>query len=448
MSISMPSYFMFNLKNMDERYKQTIWDSLSEEDQKAADTEWKSLNTNGSTYGKNGTTTISSTPSEALFNKDSKQIAASRDTTYSAEPSQAALTGFNSLLSEDTSKGLIFVDLKNANTDAAKASLASDAYNIMSGRFGGSQGLLGVDLNGNGHLDDASELFGSGSATRAGYLDFVVDASKLSAGDRFSFSASRSADGATQDFEVTTETSAAEIAAAINQKVADGELSGVQASVVDGRLRLDPRDDATGEVDLRGTVSGSYTDRTGDVATAAALTPADGTTGGRADFAVDPAKLTAGDRIRFTLGSGTEQSFTIAGETSVDALVAAINKAVEDGGLAGVGASNEGGALRLTAIDPNEEMAAATLVDTTPDATKAGTAHLGDGMQDIDDYVSVAGDGTVTWTSEKTAMVLSSSGSSTAANLNVSGLVNGSQAAVTTSLVLGQNQTARIDVTV
>lgn len=448
MSISMPSYFMFNLKNMDERYKQTIWDSLSEDEQKAADTEWKSLNTNGSSYGKTGTTTISSTPSEAHFNSDSKQISASRDTTYSANPTAAALKGFNSLLSDATSSGLIFVDLKNANSDAAKASMAADAYSIMSGRFGGGQGLLGVDLNGNGHIDDASELFGSGTATKAGYLDFVIDSSKLSAGDRFSFSASRSANGAAQNFEVTTETSAAEIAASINRKVEEGELSGVRASVVDGRLRLMPRDDATGEVDVRGTLSGSFTDRTGEVASAAATTPANGTMGGRADFAIDVAKLTAGDRIRFTLGSGAERSFTVAGEKSVDALVAAINKAVEDGGLTGVAASNEGGTLRLTALDPNEEMAAASLVDATPDVTTAGTARLGDGMQDINDYVTVAEDGTVTWTSGKTAMVLSSTGSSTAANLNESGLINGSAATVKTSLVLQQNQAARIDVTV
>lgn len=448
MSISMPSYFMFNLKNMDERYKQTIWDSLSEDEQKAADAEWKDLGTNGSSYGKGGTTTISSEPSEARFNKDSKQISASRDAAYSAEPTQAALTGFNSLLSEDTAQGLIFVDLKNANADAARASLASDAYTIMSGRFGGTQGLLGVDLNDNGYLDDASELFGSGTATRAGYLDFTVDASKLSAGDSFSFSASRSANGATQVFEVTTETSADEIAAAINQKVADGALSGVQASVVDGRLRLTPWDSAAGAVDLRGTLSGSFTDRTGDVTTAAALTPADGTTGGRADFAVDAAKLTSGDLIRFTLGTGAEQSFAVTDETSVDALVAAINQAVEDGALSGVGASNEDGVLRLTATDPNADVAAASLVDATPDATKAGAAHLGDGMQDINDYVTVAGDGSVTWNSGKTAMVLSSTGASTAANLDVSGLINGSQTTVTTSLVLGRNQGARIDVTI
>ena len=450
MSISMPSYFMFNLRNMDEMYRQTVWDSMAEDEQKTAEAEWKALHSgNGSAYGGTGTTTISSAAPEAKYNTDTKNLGASRDTTHSASPTTASLTGFNTLLAGDTVSGLIFVDVANANTDAGKASLASSAHTIMTGRYGGSQGVLGVDLNDNGHIDDASELFGTGGATKAGHVDFTLDPSKLSPGDRIAFSVARALDGAEQAFTLTGETSAAEIADGINQAVTDGTLSGVTASVEDGRLRLTATDTATGLADPGGTVTGSLTDRTGDVSTTVAVVPGNGTdTPGHADYAIDAAKLSVGDEIRFAVDGGPEQSFGVTGETSVDALVAAINQAVADETLSGVAASNENGVLRLAASDPAGGLTSAGLTDRTDDVTTAGAAFLADGMQSLSDYTTTAADGSVTWTSEKKAMLLSSSGASSYANLSLSGIIDGQQATVTTSLELSRNQGARINVAV
>lgn len=451
MSISMPSYFMFNLRNMDDMYRQTIWDGMAEDEQKLAESEWKALHSgNGSAYDGTGTTTISSTPPEATYNTDTKNLAASRDTTHSANPTTASLTGFNALLAGDTVSGLIFVDVVNANTDANKTAQASAAHDIMTGRYGGSQGVLGVDLNDNGHIDDASELFGTGGgATRAGYVDFTLDPSKLSSGDRIAFSVARALDGAEQTFTLTGETSAAEIATGINQAAADGTLSGVTASVEDGRLRLTATDTATGLADPGGTVTGSLTDETGDVSTTATIVPGNGIdTPGHADYAIAAAGLSAGDQIRFTVDGGTGQSFGVTGETSVDALVAAINQAVADETLSGVVASNEDGVLRLTASEPTGGVTSASLLDKTDDVTTAGAAFLADGMQRLSDYTTTAADGSVTWTSEKKATLLSSSGASSYTDLSLSGMIDSQQATVTTSLDLNLNQGARINVAV
>jgi hypothetical protein len=449
MSISMPSYFMFNLSRMDDLYRQTIWDSMTEEEQKSAAADWKALHDeNGSAYGK-GPTTISATPPEPKFNSDTQQLGVSRNTTYSADPTAATLTGFNKLLSSSTVSGLVFVDLVNANTDASRAELASAAYGIMSSRYGGSQGVLGVDLNGNGYIDDVSELFGSQAGDRAGHLDFTIDVSRLSAGDSIAFSVARALGGAEQTYLITTETSLQEIADGINQAVLDGTLSGVGASVVDGRLRLTATDPVTGLADVYGTLTGSLTDRTGDVTTPAAVTAGDGVdVPGHADYAFGSAVLSAGDEIRFTLDGGMEQVFTLTGSQDVDALVEAINQAVTDGTLSGVVASSEDGVLRLTAADPAVGISAGAFVDRTADVTTAGAAFLSNSMQRLSDYVSVGTDGSVTWTSEKKAMLLSSSGASAYTNLSLSGLINGTQATVDTALVLAQNQGARINVAV
>ncbi|HEV7371940.1 hypothetical protein [Arenibaculum sp.] len=224
MSISMPSYFMFNLSKMDDLYRQTIWDSMSEDEQKSSAADWKALNDeSGSAYGK-GATTIPSAPPESKYDTDPQQLGATRNTTYSAAPTAATLTGFNKLLDSGTVSGLVFVDVVNANTNAAKSQLASDAYGITSSRYGGSQGVLGVDLNDNGAIDDASELFGNEAGGSAGYLDFTIDASKLSAGDSIAFSVARALGGAEQTYAVTTETTVQEIADGINQAVSDGTL--------------------------------------------------------------------------------------------------------------------------------------------------------------------------------------------------------------------------------
>ncbi|HEV7371941.1 hypothetical protein [Arenibaculum sp.] len=196
-------------------------------------------------------------------------------------------------------------------------------------------------------------------------------------------------------------------------------------------------------------MTGSLTDKTGDVTTPAAITAGNGLdTPGHADYALGAATPSAGDEIRFAVDGGTEQVFTLTGAQDVDALVEAINQAVTDGTLSGVTASNEGGALRLTASDPAGSVTAGSLVDRTADAETAGAAFLSDSMQRLSDYVSVAADGSVTWTSEKKAMLLSSSGASSYANLSLSGLINGQQATVDTTLSLTQNQGARINVAV
>jgi hypothetical protein len=549
MSVSAPSYFMFNLR-MDERYKQVIWETLSETERSTADTEWKALySANKGAYGgtggttATGATTISSSAPTARFNTDPKQLYVTRDATYSTAPTTATLSGFGSLIKEDGVSGLIFVDVRNANTDTTLSSRASAAYDVMTGRFAGAQGVLGVDLNDNGAIDDISELFGSRDGTQNGYLDLVIDPAKLTSGDRIGFAVPGVREGKTQTFTVTDETSVDQILASLTAALSSGELAGVTAGKVnDGRIRLTAAD-----VDRTGTVTGSLADASGDLR---GFRPANGAgaTADTIDFLLDPSKLSEGDELRLGI-NGEEKVFRLgAGQATLAGIVDAINNG---GAIAGVTASDQGGGvLRLSAaapdsgtnrgieygsfanrttafsavagdgastydtlgfvIDPSrlssgdklswsyggaaqeftvtdqttvQQLADAIAALGSPDydvarvsdtelrltaralnagdgvsllgegtwtnetatATTAGTAVLSQGgMQRISDYVDASGN----WISGKQAMLLSTAGTSMATNQSLSGLVNGEQTTITSTLSLAANQPARVNVTV
>ncbi|WP_207481536.1 hypothetical protein [Arenibaculum pallidiluteum] len=242
MAVSMPSYFMFNLKNMDSTYKQIVWDTMSEDEQSAASAEWRSLYnasgspSAGSTGSSAGPTTISSSGPADRFQRASNQLDLDKDATYSAAPTATALSGFNSLLSGLSTSGLIFAGLEknDASTDAATQARATAAYNVMIGRFGGGQGVLGYDVNGDGAINGQNELFGN--ARTAGSVDFHVDFSRIDATSSVSFTLEGEADP--QTFTMTTQRNVADLAAAINLAVQARDLHGVAASVVDGKLRI------------------------------------------------------------------------------------------------------------------------------------------------------------------------------------------------------------------
>jgi len=255
MSVSMPSYFMYNLSNLDSAARTTIWESMSSEEQGAADTEWKALYNANKSLSSTGTTTISSEGPTDRFQRAGAQIDLNKDATFSATPTAAALTGYNALLSGLSVNGLIFADLKNADTstDSATQARAAAAYSVMTGRFGGSQGLLGYDVDNSGAIDSVNELFG-GTRT-AGSVDFDVDFSQVDAGSWIRFEVDGF--GGLQEFNFGSQSNLNDLAAAINLQVANDTLRGVSASVVGGKLRIaaldDTREMASGRIQLGAT---------------------------------------------------------------------------------------------------------------------------------------------------------------------------------------------------
>ncbi|GAB1394788.1 hypothetical protein MASR1M60_29520 [Rhodocyclaceae bacterium] len=168
--------------------------------------------------------------------------------------------------------------------------------------------------------------------------------------------------GVEQTFTVAAETTVDALVASIN---GDGALSAlVTASNNGGKLKLV-------SVDATKGVTGTLTDKTPDATSNGAATVKSAAVGGFAEYTVDAAKLSAGDLIKFTVTGGVEQTFTVAAETTVDALVTSING---DAGLAAlVTASNNAGKLKLVSVDATKGVTG-TLTDKTPDATSNAVA--------------------------------------------------------------------------
>jgi flagellar capping protein FliD len=149
--------------------------------------------------------------------------------------------------------------------------------------------------------------------------------------------------GQVQVFTVTDQTTPTAVAAAINQAVEDGDLTGVVASIDSATNRL--------VIDAENAIQG---------VTAQLEVP------GYATFDAVGQTYAESDRILFTLSDGAQQSFTLgASHTSATTVASAINAAVSAGTLAGVLATVESGELRLSSTDAGKSLIASHLRGTT-----------------------------------------------------------------------------------
>ncbi|NBW00798.1 MAG: hypothetical protein EBR85_03645 [Betaproteobacteria bacterium] len=177
----------------------------------------------------------------------------------------------------------------------------------------------------------ASPVTYSPSYAKVGSLTF-------SSGDKISFTVKG---GSEQSFTVSSQTTPAAVASAINSAVTAGTLSDVTATV-----------DATGYLQisssnpLRGL-------------SASLQVPGYATFSGAATF-------TSGNLIRFAVSGTSEQTFVVTTQNTAAKVATAINDAVAAGTLSGVTASVVSGALRLTS------KSAAGAVTATQNGSDAG----------------------------------------------------------------------------
>jgi hypothetical protein len=163
--VSMPSGFMSNVSlAYDERKK--IWDTYSPDRQ----TESAAL------YSTPSTTSTSTAAASKTFSSlgDDKRIdllgkTAAGISAMTGQLSESTAKGFISLVNTDSMTSAVFVAIKQGENDTASGDDAlqkrgTDAYTTAANAYGGSSshGMLGYDKNGDGFLNNESELFGFG----------------------------------------------------------------------------------------------------------------------------------------------------------------------------------------------------------------------------------------------------------------------------------------------
>jgi flagellar capping protein FliD len=174
-----------------------------------------------------------------------------------------------------------------------------------------------------------------------------IDQASFSSGEKIVFTLKG---GAEQSFSVTTQTTPAAVASAINSAVTSGTLVGVTASVdADGDLQLSSSNPLQG-------------------LTAGVQTP------GYAKFGAATA-FASGDILKFTVSGGSEQRFVITTQDTAAKVAAAVNTSVSAGALSGVSASVTGaGELKITSTEPTKSVSAVSgATSATSTAAASGT---------------------------------------------------------------------------
>jgi flagellar hook-associated protein 2 len=173
------------------------------------------------------------------------------------EPRFAKISGASSFSVGDS----IRMTLKGGQTQTFSVTTQRTAAEVASGInaavVSGSLAGVSASVTGDGKLliTSSNPIQGvSAEVKTPGYQDFV-SAQTYQAGDQIKFTAGAAPE---QTFTLTTQTTAAQVADAINTAVGAGTLSGVRASVVDNKLRL-----STINVDLG--ITGLKHDRGGSV---------------------------------------------------------------------------------------------------------------------------------------------------------------------------------------
>lgn len=190
--------------------------------------------------------------------------------------------------------------------------------------------------------------------------------STFAAGDVVAFTLRN---GSEQTFTVSTQTTATEVASAINSAAIAGNFKGVAASVdADGYLQLSSSNPLQGM-------------------TGALRTP------GHAEFSAT--SFSSGDVITLSTSGGSQQTFLVTTQNTTAKIATAINAAVSAGTLSGISASVVNNKLRITAIDPTKSVSAAlsgSVSETaaiTVAATRA-TTTVSAGLSDTANISNVA----------------------------------------------------------
>jgi flagellar hook-basal body protein len=183
----------------------------------------------------------------------------------------------------------------------------------------------------------------------------------FTAGDEIQFEVN----GDNQTFTITSEQSLSAIASSINANPSYG----VVASVSDSRLILTAKEPTE-------NVQGTFVPNSPAVA-AVAGDPVDGdeilrsdAEPGKVAFDIDFTTIVDDDVIKFTVGEGAEQTFTISGQTTLTALVDAIS---DDNSLTEVTASEIDGKLVLT-VTGSTNGVSGTITDSTGDVILQGVS--------------------------------------------------------------------------
>lgn len=182
------------------------------------------------------------------------------------EPRFAKITGASAFSTGDSIRMTLTggqVQTFSVTTQRTAAEVASGINAaVVSGSLTGVTASVAAD--GKLLITSSNAIQGvSAEVKTPGYQDFA-SAQTYQSGDQIKFTAGAAPE---QTFTLTTQTTAAQVADAINTAVGAGTLSGVRASVVDNKLRL-----STFNVDLG--ITGLKHDRSGTVTNGLAAVPA------------------------------------------------------------------------------------------------------------------------------------------------------------------------------
>jgi len=219
-----------------------------------------------------------------------------------------------------------------------------------------------------GILNDVAAIDIS-NAGQASYSNITVGAGDLTKGSEIKFKL----DGAEMTFKVTTQDTVDDLVKDINK---NSTLSGLvlASKNTDGSLRLTSK------------VEGKDLDTTFGKAEFYSKTPATATTEGV--VTLDTAGFAAGDKIKFSIGGGSEQTFTIGAEADADAIATAINA---DGALGALvtAAVDSDGRLTLTTASVNQAIDG-SFVEFADAADTAHTPGSGTSVRDALEDVAIA----------------------------------------------------------
>ncbi|WP_243374081.1 flagellin [Microvirga solisilvae] len=235
-----------------------------------------------------------------------------------------------------------------------------------------------------------------GAPAKGGHAELAV--TTFAADDTISF---KIGTGPTQTFTVgASATTQEDVRDAINQAVSAGTLSGVNASVVDGKLRLESTD-VTKTVNNLGYTDDDTPANDVDGTSAVGTDPVKAGAAAAGYIEIDVADLAAG-KLSVKVGDGEAQDVTLAAGdiADVDALKTAVQAAIDGETLLGVSASVVDGKLRLTSTDVTKNVSTTNTdaSDVTTDvgeataAIKASTV-VADGLKAIDEAIAKVTEG-------------------------------------------------------
>ena len=310
----------------------------------------------------------------------------------SATPTTASLTGFAGLIDETLMHSAVFVDIVTGTLEDGYTSatitdpgLDSDdpaqiiyeadedrqdaAVAAIESLYGSSQGLLGIDLNGNGYIDSEKELFGFSDGTFVGTTSDGVDTTAVAGYSVVDMTTGFTA-ADTVDFTVN----------GVNYQAvsADGNLDTLvtEIAAASGGTATAVRVDATNTVDAAGTfIRITAADSAQDV-TAVTFTDVDG---GLGPFTGSDTAAAAGFGV-IDMSTGFNTDDTVAFDVNGTRYTATSSDGDLDTFVTEIGTASGGTATAVRVDSSNNIDAAGTFIRITSNTlgTDAGTITFTD----------------------------------------------------------------------